>query len=124
MTNNYAIIIQNDGIDDHLTMGFDNSTTQPTMEDNDMDENMSSNIAINIFDANIHPPNNVNCTNNNTNNTINSSIFSKKSCKLVQYTLACDEKVARELGNTKVCAHRRKSIKKSTKKTRTKAKKT
>ena len=88
---------------------------------------MSNNIAINIFDANIHPPNNVNSTNNNTNNTkntINASIFSKKSSKLVQYTLACDEKVARELRNTKVCAHRRKSVKKSTEKTRTKAKKT
>ena len=124
MSNNYAIITQYEDSEDKLTMGFEKSTTQPTILDNNMDnENMANDVAINKFDANMHPASIVNYSNNNTNTTTNSSIVAKKRKKLVQSTLAFDETVSRELKPTKVGAKKRKSVKKSKAKKTSKSKK-
>ena len=125
MSNNYAIITQYEDSDDDMTMGFENSTTQPTMEDNDMEnKNLTNNVAINNFDANIHSTNNVNYSNNNTNITTNSSHVPKKRKKLVQSTLSFDGTVSRELKPpTKVGSKTWKSIKKSKAKKTSKSKK-
>ena len=124
MSNNYAIITQYEDTDDDMTMGFENSTTQPTMEDNDMENgNMTNNVAINNFDANMHSTNNVNYSNNNTNITTNSSHVPKKRKKLVQSTLSFDGTVSRKLKPTKVGAKKQKSIKKSKAKKTSKSKK-
>ena len=124
MSNNYAIITQYEDSEDELTMGFEKSSTQPTLEGNDMDNgNMANNVAINNFDANMHPTSIVNYSNNNTNTTTNSFIVDKKRKKLVQSTLAFDGTVSRELEPTKIGAKRRKSVKKSKAKKTSKSKK-